>query len=103
MLHGAFNLGLGLRREARRSHANERARQLRKKREVDVKRGALKSPHPLGQQRPLVLEAAELALDGGTASVELRQRGVSRGTRGYGRSAASQRLAGRHSPEGSAT
>jgi hypothetical protein len=46
MLHGAFNLGRGLRHEARRSHASERARQIRKKREVGVKREALKAPHP---------------------------------------------------------
>jgi hypothetical protein len=47
-----------------------------------VERHTIQPANAKGQQRPLILETPELALDGGTTRVELSQRGVSPGISG---------------------
>jgi uncharacterized protein (DUF433 family) len=64
-----------LRREGNGSRSCEGAGELRQNGEVGVKLDALKAAHAEREQRPLVLQAAELALDGGAALVELSPPG----------------------------
>ena len=52
-------------------HTSERLRELGEDREVGVQPHALDSPHAQGQERPLVLEPAELALDRAARAVQI--------------------------------
>ena len=95
----SFETRLGSKRDVARF--GERAGELGEDRQVGVEPDPLQPADAERQQRPFVLEPAELALDGGAARVELAPaRAVSRGISGWRRSALIHRLAGLHSPVG---
>jgi hypothetical protein len=67
---GRYRKEAVLRRKGNGSGLGERHGEPRQDRQVSVQRHPLDPPHPKGQQRPFVLQPAELPLHGTTAAVE---------------------------------
>ncbi len=101
---GAYEAGL--RREMRETRTSQRAGKLREDRQVGMQPDAIQSSDAQREQRPLVLEATELALDGSARAVELaRAVRLARDQRvqavGLDPSGGGLALAGRAAPRGS--